>query len=288
MGVLLIVFCVGRHLTELSKIKVGLALGSGAARGMAHIGVLEVLQKEEIPIDMIAGTSAGAAAGAIYARWQNAGLIRGLILGMGRKKMTSWMDFVPRKSGFIDGRRIMGILKTVISADTEFKDLEIPFACVATDIDTGEEVVIREGSVLRAIRASISIPGIFTVVSWKGRYLVDGGLVNPVPISVLREMGADYIIAVNVIPSVSERIPGTGEDKAAKPSPPNVFNVLMQSLYTSIYSLSRSCAEVADLVIEPRVGHIGPADFSRAQECIEQGELAARAAIPEIRKRLQQ
>ncbi|MFC2019299.1 patatin-like phospholipase family protein [Chloroflexota bacterium] len=272
----------------MKKIKVGLALGSGAARGMAHIGVLEVLQKEGISVDMIAGTSAGAAAGAIYARWQNAGLIRGLVLGMGWKKMTSWMDFVPRKSGFIDGSRIMDILKTVISADTEFKDLEIPFACVATDIDTGEEVVIREGSVLKAIRASISIPGIFTVVSRQGRYLVDGGLVNPVPISILREMGADFIIAVNVIPSVSRRIPPVGEGKAAKPSPPNLFNVLVQSLYTSIYSLAKSCAEVADIVIEPRVGHIGPVDFSRAQECIEQGEMAAREAIPEIKRRLKQ
>ena len=158
----------------------------------------------------------------------------------------------------------------------------MPFACVATDIGTGEEVVIKHGSVLEGVRASISIPAIFTVVKWKDRYLVDGGLVNPVPVSVLRSMGANFIIAVNVIPDRAHQ----DKERAKEFKEPNIFNVIMQSMSIGTHSLVRFCLEGADIVIEPQVAHIGPGELHRAQECILQGELVAQDSILEIKRRL--
>jgi NTE family protein len=147
---------------------------------------------------------------------------------------------------------------------------------------TGEEVVIDQGSVLEAVRASISIPVIFAVVKWKGRHLVDGGLVNPVPVSVLKQMGADIIIAVNVIPEPGVRVKQVEEFKK-----PNIISVMMQAIYIGSYSLVESCLEGADIVIQPQVVHIGAGEFHRAKECILQGERAARGFIPEIKRRLE-
>ena len=266
----------------MHKRKVGLALGSGAARGLAHIGVLEVLEKEGIPIDMIAGTSAGAAIGALYAEGKDASVIKSLTLDLSWKRLASLADLALPRTGFIKGKKIQGLLEVIIGGDMKFSDLKIPFACVAADIMTGEEVVINQGSVLEGIRASISIPVIFTVVKWKGRYLVDGGLVNPVPVSVLRQMGADFIIAVNVIPAVRDRAQRVGEIKE-----PNIISVAMQSLYIASYSAVKSSLEGADIVIEPQMAGITYGDFSRAEECILQGALATQGSIPEIKRQLE-
>ena len=271
----------------MQKRKIGLALGGGGARGLAHIGVLEVLQNEGIPIDVIAGTSAGAAIGAIYAQGKDAALIREIALNLDRKALTSLVDLTLPKTGFIQGKKIRELLRTIVGGDIKFSDLKIPFACVATDIHTCEEVVIREGSVLEGIRASISVPAIFSVVRWEGRYLVDGGLANPVPVSVLREMGADFIIAVNVIPDMSERAYRAGEEGVKEFKEPNIFSVIMQTLQIASCSLARLSLQDADIVIKPRVMHIGFADFHRAQECILQGKTAAQGSIVEIKRRLE-
>ena len=271
----------------MQKRKIGLALGGGGARGLAHIGVLEVLQNEGIPIDVIAGTSAGAAIGAIYAQGKDAALIREIALNLDRKALTSLVDLTLPKTGFIQGKKIRELLRTIVGGDIKFSDLKIPFACVATDIHTCEEVVIREGSVLEGIRASISVPAIFRVVRWEGRYLVDGGLANPVPVSVLREMGADFIIAVNVIPDMSERAYRAGEEGVKEFKEPNIFSVIMQTLQIASCSLARLSLQDADIVIKPRVMHIGFADFHRAQECILQGKTAAQGSIVEIKRRLE-
>jgi len=164
--------------------------------------------------------------------------------------------------------------------------LKIPLACVATDIRTCEEVVIDQGSVLEAVRASISIPGVFTVVKWKSRYLVDGGLVNPVPVSVLRRAGVDCIIAVNVMPDMSERVQQVDKEGTKGFKEPNIVSVITQSLQMAQCLLVRSCLEGADIVIKPKVAHISPGDFHRAQECIIQGKQAARESMPEIERRL--
>jgi len=260
-----------------SKNKIGLALGGGAARGLAHIGVLEVLEKEGIPIDLIAGTSAGAAIGALYAEGKDTSLMKGLVLDLSWKRLAPLVDLALPKTGFIEGRKVKELLKLIIG-DIGFRDLRIPLSCVATDIVTGEEVIINQGSVLEGVRASISVPVIFTVVKWKGRYLVDGGLVNPVPVSVLKGMGADFIIAVNVIPDINDRV------KQAKTSKePNIISVIMQSIYIGAYSLVESSLAGADIVIKPKLGHIGVGDFHRAEEFILQGKLAAEESIPKIK-----
>jgi len=270
----------------LQKRKIGLALGSGAARGLAHIGALEVMEKEGIPIDMIAGTSAGALVGALYAQWKDASMIKKLVLDMSRKRLVSMIDLALSKTGLVGGKKIKDELRLIIGGDLRFSDLKIPLACVATDIMTGDEVVIDQGSVLEGVRASISIPGIFTVVKLGGRYLVDGGLVNPVPVSVLKRMGAGFIIAVNVIPDIRERTHPGGKKGGEALKEPNIISVLMQSIYIGTYSLVRSSMEGADVIIEPQVAHIGHFDFHRAQECILQGSLATRASIPEIKQKL--
>lgn len=272
----------------MQKRKIGLALGSGAVRGLAHIGVLEVLETEGIPIDMIAGTSTGAAIGALYAQGKSASVIKSTALDLSWRRLASMVDLTLPKTGFISGKRIKHWLELVIGRDIEFSDLGIPLACVATDIMTGEEIVLDRGSVPEAVRASISIPGIFTVVKLGGRYLVDGGLVNPVPVSVLKRMGAGFIIAVNVIPDISanDRTHWMGNERARKEKEPNIINIIMQSIYIGTHSVAKHSLENADTVIQPQVAHIGPTDFRQAKDCIQEGEAAAQASISEIRRKL--
>ena len=271
----------------MQKRKIGLALGGGGAWGLAHIGVLEVLHNEGIPIDVIAGTSAGAAIGAIYAQGKDASLIRNLAVELDWKRLISLVDLALPKTGFIKGKKITDLLGTIIGTDVKFGDLKIPFACVATDIYTCEEVVIKEGSVLEGVRASISLPVIFTPVRWKGRYLVDGGMVNPVPVSVVRGMGADFIIAVNVMPDMSETARKTGNEKIRELKEPGIFSVIAQIVQIASCSLVKFCLAGADIVIQPRVAHIGFGDLHRAPQAIPQGEIAAQECILEIKRRLE-
>ena len=270
----------------MKERKIGLALGGGAARGLAHIGVLKVLEKEGIPINMIAGTSVGAAIGALYAQGKDACIIEDLALHLTQKRLFSLMDLTLPRTGFIRGEKIKGLLEMVIGGNAKFSDLRIPFACVATDIMTGEEIVINQGPVLDGVRASISLPGILTLATWGDRHLVDGGLVDPVPVDVLKEMGADFIIAVNVIPDIRARIHIAYKDKPGKIKEPNIIGVIVQSIYIATYSLARTSLEGADIAIQPQVAHIGPTNFGQAQECIELGEAAAKASMPEIKRKL--
>ncbi|BBI99446.1 phospholipase [Ferrigenium kumadai] len=179
-----------------SRPKVGLALGSGSARGLAHLGVIRAIKDAGIEVDFIAGTSMGALIGAIYA----AGKLDELEASFRTfdwKTTASFFDVVLPKSGLLDGTRISELVRAHIHADT-IEMLPKLFAAVATDIISGEEVVIRSGDVIEAVRASISVPGIFTPVRSNGHILVDGGLSNPVPVSVVRAMGADIVIAVDL------------------------------------------------------------------------------------------
>jgi len=180
--------------------KVGLALSGGAVRGIAHIGVLRALEEESIPIDVIAGTSAGAFVGACYAKERNVALLEETVLGVDWKKLVRLFDLnlISLGKGFIHGQNIKSVLLSCIG-DVEFEDLKIPFAVVATDAQSMEEIVINKGSVVEAVRASISMPVIFTPVKWGDRFLIDGGVVNPLPVNVVRNMGAEVVIAVNVL-----------------------------------------------------------------------------------------
>jgi NTE family protein len=186
-------------MSKKARIKIGYALGGGAARGLSHIGVLKVLEENGIYPDIIAGTSIGAIIGALYAGGYRPIDIEELVLGLDWQKMVHLVDMILPRSGLLQGKRVMVLLKSVLG-DLTFSQLRWKFACVATDIVNGQQVVLRDGSLIDAIRASISIPGIFAPVTISGRYLVDGGLTNTVPVSVCRDMGAGYVIGVNVVP----------------------------------------------------------------------------------------
>jgi NTE family protein len=181
--------------------KIGLALSGGAARGIAHIGVLKALEEESIPIDMIAGTSAGAAVGACYAKDRDVTVIEEMALGMDWRKLGRFADLnlILLGKGFLHGQRVKSLLTACIGGDIKFEDLEIPLAVVAADVQSMEEVVIDKGSVIEAVRASISLPVVFTPVKWGSRFLIDGGVVDPLPVDVVRSMGAEIVIAVNVL-----------------------------------------------------------------------------------------
>lgn len=176
--------------------KIGLALGSGSARGLAHLGVIRAIEDAGINIDFVAGTSMGALVGAIHAAGK-LGELETTFRSFDWKKTVSFFDVVLPKSGLLDGARISDFARAHIHADS-IETLPKPFAAVATDIVSGEEVVIRSGDVIEAVRASLSVPGIFTPVRTNGRILVDGGLTNPVPVSAARAMGADIVIAVDL------------------------------------------------------------------------------------------
>lgn len=176
--------------------KIGLALGSGSARGWAHIGVVQALSEAGIHIDYITGTSIGSVVGAVYASG-NINTLQEVVLQLDWKQIAYFFDVVLPKSGLIDGKKLSAFVRSHVNR-INIEDLPIPFCTVSTDLTTGEEVIIQSGDIIDAVRASISVPGIFTPVKKNGAFLVDGGLVNPVPVSVTRQMGADFVIAVDL------------------------------------------------------------------------------------------
>ena len=179
-----------------SPKKIGLALGSGSARGWAHIGVIRALAEAGIRIDCVAGTSIGALVAAVYASG-NIDSLEEVVLQIDWKQIAYSLDVVFPKSGLIDGKKVAAFIRSQVK-QINIEDLPLPFRAVSTDLATGSEVVIKQGDIIEAVRASISVPGIFTPVKKGGTILVDGGLVNPVPVSVVREMGADFVIAVDL------------------------------------------------------------------------------------------
>jgi len=181
---------------SIHRPRVGLALGSGSARGLAHIGVIRALKDADIHIDCVAGTSFGALIGAVYASGKLDSL-QDAYLAMDWKKIAYFFDVVFPKSGIIDGDKIADFLRDYLHSE-RIEDLPLPFKAVATELDSGKEEVIETGDVIDAVRASISVPGMFTPVRINEQVLVDGGLVNPVPVNVVRAMGADIVIAVDV------------------------------------------------------------------------------------------
>lgn len=173
-----------------------MALGSGSARGWAHIGVIRALSEAGINIDYIAGTSIGSVVGAVYASG-NIDTLEEVVLQLDWKQIAYFFDVVLPKSGLIDGKKLSAFVRSHVNG-VNIEELPIPLGAVSTDLATGDEVVIQSGDIIDAVRASISVPGIFTPVKKDGVFLVDGGLVNPVPVSVARQMGADFVIAVDL------------------------------------------------------------------------------------------
>ncbi|NNN05259.1 MAG: cyclic nucleotide-binding domain-containing protein [Elusimicrobia bacterium] len=294
---------VARLARRLGGVRVGLALGSGAALGHATIGVLKVFKREGIPVDVAAGTSMGAVIAACAAAGYEPEEIEQMALRIDKAWVYEnlfWDLTVPR-SGFFAGETLLRFLRSYFGS-REFSDLEIPFACVAADIETGEEVVLKSGRVAEAVRASASLPIIFAPLLHDGRYLVDGGLVNPVPTRVLTDLGADILIAVNLSAPAGDR-PRHGHATARKPlldSPvslktlreaaipallkaPSLFDVFFQMIYTMEYEVSHSRLEIADVVLHPDLKGFSWTELNRAKEIIAAGERAAEEALPRIR-----
>jgi len=226
--------------------KIGYALGGGAARGFSHIGVLKVLEEHNIFPDIIAGSSIGALIGALYASGAKVSDIEQFALRLDLKRLVFLADLTIPTSGLIGGRRVVSLLKSILG-DLTFSQLRYDFACVATDINTGEQVVLRDGSLLEAVRASISIPGIFTPVRIGGRYLVDGGLVNEVPVSVCREMGAGYVIGVNVIPDPRKMTLSSKKKRLDRTTKPNETKQVREKTKRDIRSNAQGLPVVSRL-----------------------------------------
>lgn len=264
--------------------KIGLALGGGGARGLAHIGVLKVLEDYKIPIDMIAGTSMGAVIGALYSAEPNAKKLAK------EARASNWkdlFDYTISKSGLIKGKKIEEFLEKKLD-QIKFNELKIPLYVTAFDLDQKREIVFSKGNVAKAVRASISIPGIFIPVQNKGEIIVDGGVTDIIPTEALRKAKADIIIAINV-DSLKEKSTLYGQkadSKETKKKIPNLINTITRSLQVieSEACKSEILNEKADLVISPNLEKIGTFDFQKAKQAIKIGERKARISIEEIKK----
>ncbi len=264
---------------ELGRVRVGLVLGAGSARGWAHLGVLRVLEEEGIHIDMIAGTSIGALVGSIYARSASMEFTNRIVFETIPTKFQVQrrvFDYTLPFHGIIRGSKILRMVRNAIQ-DADFLDLLIPAYFVAVDYNTGEEVLLEKGNVSNAVRASISIPGIINPARHNGRWLLDGGLLNPVPVDVLIQKGADIIIAVCV-----ERGKGTILKRYARP--PGIMGVLSRTMNLIHSQATRGFTQKADIVLYPKVNEFAWDAFHRAQDLARTGEEECRKHIDEIKE----
>lgn len=259
------------------KRGIGLALGSGSARGLAHIGVLKVLEREGIPINAISGASIGALIAGLYAAGVPLEDLESIALKATRRTVLSFIDPIPSLKGLMLGKRIQELLRSFIGS-ADFSELKIPVALVATDILTGEEVVFKNnGDVVDAIRASISIPVVFVPVRVGERTLVDGGVVNPVPVDTVTSLDPRAVpVAVSVIPKVEHK-------QAERPTTVDIFLNAFDIMQQRLYEMNKSLARI---VIEPDVSFASGIEFWEARRIIERGEQAALKAVPDIKRAL--
>ncbi|MGZ4789497.1 MAG: patatin-like phospholipase family protein [Terriglobales bacterium] len=251
---------------------IGVALGGGFARGIAHIGVLKVLEEEKIPVRVVTGTSVGALMGAAYCSGVSLTELEKLAHNV---RFTSFARWTLSRCGFASNDRMISFLTRILKVKT-FEALRIPLGVTATDFNTGEGVVFHSGSIIDPVRASCAYPGMFLPVQIRGRYLVDGMLSHPVPTRPLRDMGADRVLAVH--------LKGTW----ANGGPPrHLFDVIGQSFAIAQDAMSCLWREAADVVIEPDVAGFAYDDFKRAEDLVRVGEAAMRKALPEVRKWLE-
>ncbi|QED47427.1 patatin-like phospholipase family protein [Cytobacillus dafuensis] len=252
----------------MQRPRIGLALGSGGARGFAHLGVIRILKEEGIPIDLIAGSSMGAMVGCFYGAGLNIDRLYKLSKAFKRKY---YLDFTIPKMGFIAGKRVKELIRVFTHGKT-LEQLELPVSVVATDLMTGEKVVFTKGSIADAVRASISIPGIFVPEKLNGRLLVDGGVVDRVPVSVVKEMGADIIIAVDV------------SHVKINTDITTIYDVIMQSLDIMQMELVSHREIESDIMVRPRVEMYSSRAFTNIEDIIRIGEEETRKHIDKIKE----
>lgn len=245
-----------------------LAFGGGAARGIAHVGVLKVLEEEGIQPDLVVGTSAGALAAAFLAAGVSAARVA---VWAETLRWSNLVRPVFSRMGLTTNDRLGELLDRVLPFRT-FDELILPFACMATDLETSEPVLICEGDLITAIRASCAIPGLVVPVERDGRLLIDGGVTSNVPTGISRLFGAEVVVAVDVNLSYKRPVP-----------PTNMLSIIMHSFFTIGRAAEQSATAQADLLIAPDVGDIGYDQLHRTAELISAGEAAAKAALPRLR-----
>ncbi len=303
--------------------RLGLALGGGAARGLAHIGVLKVLEAEAVPVFGIAGTSIGAFIGALYAAGVPIRRMEAVARELDWRKLARLLNPTIPTSGLVDSRKLVDFMAQLLPVHS-FEALRLPLAVTATDIETGEPLVIRQGDLLEALRAALAFPGIFAPARFGGRFLVDGGLCNPVPVDAVRHLGADRVIGICTIPDVDKKTPetflpttATGSTPGRRPeffsaagieqlfrrlfgpetfpeSPaevaerklPGILRVCAQSIAIMENQINalRLAGNHQDLIIRPRCPGVTLLEFHRAAEVITAGEDATRASMHQIRQ----
>lgn len=263
--------------------KVGLALGSGGWRGLAHIGVIKELCKEGIPIDYIAGSSTGALIGGLYSYFKDTEKIEQIVGSLTYRKLYQLLIEPGRRMGLIKGGKYVNFLESTVKG-AKIEDLDVKFTAVTADLFSGKAVEIKKGKLSTAIRASSSIPLIFRPVKRKGRYLIDGAAVLPVPVGTVKKMGADIVVAVNLYDNI---FPFKLE--YLKKPVLTSWAVSRISFQMMLHSLARECVKNADIVINPKIweGHFDFFNkFINNRSTIEDGQEAARKIIPKLKKLL--
>ena len=253
-----------------AKLKIGLALGGGAAKGFAHIGVIKMLEASGIHPDVVAGTSAGSVVGALYASGMDPFQLQEQAFALDEAKIRDVRLF---SGGLVRGRKLQDYVNRLVG-QRPIERLKLPFAAVATQLEAGQRTVFVRGNTGEAVRASSSIPGVFEPVEIRGRHYIDGGVVSPVPVDAARQLGADFVIAVDI----STRPNGS--------NPQGMVNIVGQSISIMGQQLGAQEMARADVVIRPHLGDIGPTDFEQRDQAILEGEKATLAAMPLIRARL--
>ncbi|MBK0414709.1 patatin-like phospholipase family protein [Chromobacterium haemolyticum] len=254
------------------KPKIGLALGGGAAKGFAHVGVIKVLEAAGLTPDLVTGTSAGSVVGSLYASGLSGMQLQSRAIQLDESNLTDW---TLSSKGVIKGEKLQNWINAQVANKT-MEQLPRPFGAVATELDSGRKVVFRLGNTGQAVRASASIPNVFLPVKIGNKSYVDGGLVSPVPVSAAREMGADFVIAVDI------------SARPRKGAATGFLSMLDQSLNIMNGPALAQELKQADVVIRPQVQNIGSAQFDARHQAILEGERAAQAALPQIRQLLQQ
>lgn len=300
--------------------KIGLALGSGSARGMSHIGVINALEEMDIRPDVIAGCSVGSLVGASYAT-SNLPKLEDWALSMTESKIRQFLSLNFNASGFVNANKLQNLFENTIGLESlTFKDMDLPFAAVATNLSTGKEVWLKEGSVHDALWSSMAFPGLFPSVAMEDKWLVDGGLVNPVPVSLCRALGAEIVIAVNLNSDIinsyqvideNDEVINEDDDKhddnfwektktnfqkaikmissdGTTVKSPKGIDVISNSIHIMSSHLTRSrlAGEPPDVLLQPRLNNIGLLQLYKAAECIEEGHACVKRMQAEIEFRL--
>ena len=292
-----------------SDMKIGLALGSGSSRGWAHIGVIRALAEQGVVPDIICGTSIGALVGAAHVAG-NLEKLESWICSLSRFETASFFELNTSFSGFVNTSRLHSFLNEYVADEgARIEDFSLQFGSVATDLESGREVWFTKGSMLEAVWASISLPGLFPAIRHENRWLVDGGLVNPVPVSVCRALGAEVVIAVNLNGDivgkhfvkarqqkkkngVAEAFSNLVKEYAAplfsfsgeEDEPPGLFDAIAGSVNIAQERITRSrlAGDPPDILLSPKLSHIGLLEFFRAGEAIAEGKKCVQRMLPEI------